>query len=665
MPFSVLLCFKFTLIMKNRKETKDNLMRYSLLSWLMSFMLFANPSIANAFIVDGLTYTVLDSLKQTVSVTAECYYVTEANIIIPEKVQHDGVEYTVTTVGSFGQCDKIVSVVIPSTVDSIGNYAFLHCPFLRSVEIPSSVTVIGEQAFNSCEKLTSIEIPSSVTSIGEAAFMFCINLTNVNIPDSLKEISPSLFRYCGKLTSMTIPNSVISIGDFAFSDCIRLKSVVLPSSIITIGGSVFTACDSLASLEIPNSVKSIGKLTFQGCSNLTSVVLPDSLKEIPYALFKNCSNLQSVNIPESVSNFEDYAFSSCHKLSPFIVPKTVKNIGLHSFSGIDTVIYDGPYYTASPWGARRVIRASYFEDGFWYGDETKKRIAAYVGPKSVVVVPDDVEIIGEKVFKGTHTVIYNGKSSNSPWGAKRHIMGTGIDGDFVYEDETKETLVGYIGTDSSVIIPDNVKNIGYGSFPTCDWVKTVSIPSSVKSIDYHAFWYCSGLSFIDIPDSVISIGSEAFGYCTNLSKVYIPASVTDMGYNVFVGCTSMVEHQDSVGLRDGQIFENAIYCQAEEQPSGWDRDWNPDSCKVVWNSTGFLTDSENLLSCHPSSDDVTIYGLNNTIVIENASKEILVFDMNGHLIMSCQKAKPNMRIHVKSGIYVVKVGNVSRIVVVN
>ena len=59
-------------------------------------------------------------------------------------------------------------------------------------------------------------------------------------------------------------------------------------------------------------------------------------------------------------------------------------------------------------------------------------------------------------------------------------MGTVIDGDFVYEDETKETLVGYIGTDSSVIIPDNVKNIWYGSFSTCDWVKTVSIPSSVK-----------------------------------------------------------------------------------------------------------------------------------------------------------------------------------------
>lgn len=105
----------------------------------------------NAFVVDGLTYTVLDSLKQTVSVTADCHYVTESNIIIPEKVQHDGVEYTVTTVGSFGQCDKIVSVVIPSTVDSIDNYAFLRCPFLRSVEIPSSVKAMGEQAFNSCE----------------------------------------------------------------------------------------------------------------------------------------------------------------------------------------------------------------------------------------------------------------------------------------------------------------------------------------------------------------------------------------------------------------------------------------------------------------------------------------------------------------------------------
>ena len=651
--------------MKNRKDTINNTICYRLISCLMLFMLLTNPSMAKSALIDGLTYTVMDSVKQTVCVTANCHYVTEKNIIKPEKVQLDGIEYTVTTVGHFGQCDKIVSVVIPPSVDSIGNTAFLYCQNLKSIEIPSSVTSIGAEAFHSCYKLTSIEIPSSVTSIGNAAFMFCINLTTVNIPDSLKEISSSLFRHCANLRSVTIPSSVTSIGDFAFSQCSRLASVdfLSSSSLISIGKSVFVECDSLASLNIPNSVKSIGATTFQSCTSLTSVVLPDSIDVIPTRLFHSCENLQSVNIPKNVSKIENEAFQRCHKLSPFVIPESVENIGLYSFSGVDTIIYGGSYYTGSPWGARHLIRGSYFEDNFWYGDETKKRIAAYVGPKSVVIVPDDVEIIGEKVFKGTHTVIYNGKSSNSPWGAKRHIVGTVIDGDFVYEDETKETLVGYIGTDSSVIIPDNVKNIGYGSFSTCDWVKTVSIPSSVKSIDYHAFWYCSGLLFIDIPDSVISIGSEAFGYCTNLSKVYIPASVTDMGYNVFVGCTSMVEHQDSVGLRDGQIFENAIYCQAEEQPSGWDRDWNPDSCKVVWNSTCFVTNNENLLSSHQSSK-VIILGLKNTIVIENASEDVFVFDMNGQLIMSYPNVQQQIRIPIKSGTYIVKVGDVKRMVIV-
>ena len=72
--------------MKNRKDSINNTIGYRLILCLMYFLSLTNPSMAKSALIDGLTYTVMDSVKQTVCVTANCHYVTEKNIIIPEKM---------------------------------------------------------------------------------------------------------------------------------------------------------------------------------------------------------------------------------------------------------------------------------------------------------------------------------------------------------------------------------------------------------------------------------------------------------------------------------------------------------------------------------------------------------------------------------------------------
>ena len=50
------------------------------------------------------------------------------------------------------------NTIIPTSVSSIGNYAFYYCRSLTSIDIPNSVTNFGDYAFEGCSGLTSIKV---------------------------------------------------------------------------------------------------------------------------------------------------------------------------------------------------------------------------------------------------------------------------------------------------------------------------------------------------------------------------------------------------------------------------------------------------------------------------------------------------------------------------
>ena len=185
-------------------------------------------------------------------------------------------------------------------------------PRLRGeISLPYGLRKVRRYAFSNCKNLVSVAIPTTVESIGDSAFRGCSSLTSVTISDGVTSIGNHAFRGCSSLTSVTIGNSVTSIGDYAFRDCTSLTSVTIPDSVASIGDSAFSGCTSLTSVTIGNGVTTIDVAAFERCTSLTSVTIPDSVTAIESGAFQDCTSLISVTIPPSVAWLGSLAFDGC------------------------------------------------------------------------------------------------------------------------------------------------------------------------------------------------------------------------------------------------------------------------------------------------------------------------------------------------------------------
>ena len=83
----------------------------------------------------------------------------------------------------------ITSFKIPSGVREIADYAFHGFLNIESVSIPNTVEKIGI-SFNNCNRLITIEIPSSVTSLSNSCFSSSLNLKNIIVHNKDLKGSP-------------------------------------------------------------------------------------------------------------------------------------------------------------------------------------------------------------------------------------------------------------------------------------------------------------------------------------------------------------------------------------------------------------------------------------------------------------------------------------------
>ena len=133
-------------------------------------------------------------------------------------------------------------------VKSIPDKFFRGCKYLKSIMLPKSLNEIGEDAFYGCTGLTTIEFPEGLETIGKCAFSGCTGLTEVVFPERLETIGESAFDGCTSLTKIEFPEGLETIGGHAFWQCTGLTEVVFPEGLETIGEYAFWECDGLTKI---------------------------------------------------------------------------------------------------------------------------------------------------------------------------------------------------------------------------------------------------------------------------------------------------------------------------------------------------------------------------------------------------------------------------------
>ncbi len=438
---------------------------------------------------------------------------------------------------------KTGSYIIPSSVRSIGQCAFMDNSNLTSIFIPPSVTWIGMNAFSGCANLTSIYanavtpidlssqegvfnnlnistcilyVPAGSESLYEAAdqwkdFTQILPITGtsktVEVSTSGTLINLLTSTELGTITNLTLTGNIDARDFKTMRDLIPLIEIDLSEVTIAeytgtegtagtgnitypanqVPQNAFYNKMSLAVISIPSSAQTIGRSAFNNCDGLTQVTFRanSQLTTIGYLSFAFCDKLTEIQIPSNVTMLDYGAFRQCSVLVTCNLPESVKTLGNAAF----------------------------------YQCYELKNIS----------LPPLVESIGEFAFYSCEKILnFNIPASTSSIGEGVFIAATG----YIVVDENNP---GYSSLNGVLYDKNKTQLIYCPPTTSGDFV----IPKTVSTIAVDAFYNCSDLTAIDIPDGLIKLEDWAFENCTGLTNLSLPQTLTSIGSYSFYNCSGL------------------------------------------------------------------------------------------------------------------------------
>ena len=259
----------------------------------------------------------------------------------------------------------LTEIVFPSTLESIGEYAFAGQTKLAiDLVLPENITSLPDRTFYGCKSLKSLQLPSSLTSIGTSCFSGCSGLTEVELPKTVSTIGSGAFSSCSsdlilygwsgscahvyavenELRFIALdadlftdaPGNQCAIawnfknsGDISWSSANEAVAKVSDGVVTATGVGTTTVHAAFSDgrsrdiaitvregsvLQLPAALQMIDEEAFCGNTAIERIIIPDGVTQIGKLAFADCANIAYIRIPDSVETIADNAFQNCGQL---------------------------------------------------------------------------------------------------------------------------------------------------------------------------------------------------------------------------------------------------------------------------------------------------------------------------------------------------------------
>lgn len=495
---------------------------------------------------------------------------------------------------------EVEHLVIGEGITRIGNNAFYRGSNLQSISLPSTLESIGDYAFRQSSGLTSISSDTlpNLDSVGQYAFYSFVGLESIDL-DGLTEIGKSAFAGKGTstdtLTTVTVEN-INTIGQGAFSDQRNLSTITL-KTIGTIEKSAFESDKSLTTISL-DGVGTIKTNAFSSCTSLSSVTFKN-VDVLQASVFYLCGDMTELNL----DNVRYIGSGSSGMLGSYASVETLRigegtttidgNLGdgiknLYLPSTLTTISNDNQGLFTN---LRDLEHLEYlgstpltFTDStnFMFGyvnltmgsDATGEKTAKVHANQQYMIealkaIGYTVETFGEvtndkyETYPSTGIIDLSGSGSSvtayyNAYVGVIDVIGTGImqykSNNYIFNDGSD-----YFGI-KEINISEGITQINttsqYGAIFGSKLGKTtdgtpfdgvvINLPSTLTSIERSAF---SGATIksINIPDGVTKIGESAFSSATfKMGTLTLPSTVKTVDDSAFYKVTV-----DNLVLNDG------------------------------------------------------------------------------------------------------------------
>lgn len=415
------------------------------------------------------------------------------------------------------------SVVIPQTVQSVGNDAFYNCRIdtlywnaamcatmsnfyrsdLKSVVFGNAVQMIPANLCNGASRLKSVVIPASVQSIGNNAFYGCSSLYEIyNLGQLPLQAGSDNFgqvaRYAKVIhTSTDEPSVLHTVGDY---DLVLIDDTV---RVLSYNGSD-------AQVVMPQS------FTVNG-NEYRRYILSNGA-------FNNKNNVTGIALPDSIIGLEEYSLRGS-AITQITIPRALEWIGGKTVfpSTLKTVV----------WNA--VECRNTFE--YWNGAELL--------PEEVVslTVADDVEVIPAGfICNNKNITVFTFPKSLREIGTTAFAGCTSLAGKLSLPPAVEviglEAFRGATGYFGELVIPESVDSIGNSAFENTSFTSVqfnaVRCATPAEDSRVEIFNDCKQLFKFTFGDGVKRIPDAICRNVTTLTTpVVIPAGVEEIGRYAF------------------------------------------------------------------------------------------------------------------------------------